>query len=80
MTEEALLDEIDVAEDISDRDASSVEPDTEPAVDVSDIGGAVSVEVEWELAADGSDVQARADGLSKKAIEEGSDMLKVVEE
>lgn len=73
MTREALLDESDVAEDISDRAASSVEPDTEPAVDVSDIG-AVSVEVEWESAVDDSDVQARADGLSKKAIDEGSDI------
>lgn len=83
MTEEALLDESDVAEDISDRDASSVEPDTEPdtepAVGVSNIG-TVSVEFEWELAADDSDVQARADGLSKKAIEDGSDMSKSVEE
>lgn len=91
VTEEALLDENDVAEDISDRDASSVEPDTEPdtepdiepdtepAVGVSNIG-TVSVEVEWELTTDDSDVQARADGLSKKAIEDGSDMLKSVEE
>ena len=77
MVEEALLDEIEVNEVLSDRGTSSVEPDTETAGDRSGIG-AVLGEVEGEAA--DSEVQARSDGSSKKAIADGSDILERLEE
>ena len=79
MVEEALLDKKEVTEDILDRETSSDEPDTETAVDRSDIG-AVLGEVEGEAAADDSDVQASSDVSSRNAIADGSDMLEVLEE
>ena len=79
VVEEALLDEKEVTEVFSDREISSDEPDTETAVNRSDIG-AVLGEVEGEAAADDSEVQASSDVSRRKAIADGSDMLEVVEE
>lgn len=72
MVEEALLDETEVNEVMSDRGTSSGEPDVETAGDGSDIE-AVLGEVEGEAA--GSELQARSDGSSRKAIADGSDIL-----
>ena len=77
MVEEALLDEEEVNEVISDRGTSSDEPDTETAGDRSDIG-AVLGDVEGEAA--DSEVQASSDVSSRKAMADGSDMLEKLEE
>ena len=77
MVEEALLDEEEVNEVVSDRGTSSDEPDTETAGDRSDIG-AVLGDVEGEAA--DSEVQASSDVSSRKAMADGSDMLEKLEE
>ena len=79
MIEEALLDESVETEVMSDRGASSGEPDDETAADISDIGVILDA-AEWEAGADDSEVQASFDVLSRKAIADGSDILKGMEE
>ena len=71
VVEEALLDEKEVNEVMSDRGTSSGEPDAESAGDRSDVG-AVLGEVEDEAA--DSEVQASSDVSRRKAIADGSDM------
>ena len=77
VVEEALLDEKEVNEVMSDRGTSPGEPDTETAGDRSDVG-AVLGEIEGEAA--DSEVQASSDVSRRKAIADGSDMLELLEE
>ena len=71
VAEDALLDENEVSEVMSEEGTSPGEPDTETVGDGSDIG-AVLDEVEGEAA--DSEVQARSDVSSRKAIADGWDM------
>ena len=76
VVEEALLDEKEVNEVMSDRGISSGEPDIETAEDRSDIGAVLG---EFEGEAADSEVQANSDVSSKKAVADGSDMLERLE-
>ena len=75
--EDALLDEKEVNEVMSDRGTSSGEPDIETAEDRSDIGAVLG---EFEGEAADSEVQASSDVSSRKAIADGSDMWEILEE
>ena len=77
VVEEALLDEKEVNEVMSDRGTGSGEPETETAGDKS-VAGAVVGEIEGEAA--DSEVQASSDASRRKAIADGSDMLEEEEE
>ena len=79
MVEEALLDESDVAAEISDMDVVIDELDIESAAEVSDIGPVLG-EAEGEAASDVSAGEAMADVSSKKAMADGSDILNDVME
>ena len=77
MVEEALLDEKEVKEVMSDRVTSSGEPDSETVGDRSDIE-AVLGDVEGDAA--DSEAQASSGVSSRKAMADGSDMLEKMEE
>lgn len=76
VVEEALLEEKEVNEVMSDRGTSSGEPDVETAGDRSDIEAVLG---EFGGEAADSEVQASSDVSRRKATADGSDMLGIME-